>query len=549
MLGHLFFGIAHIAMLPPWEGFDETAHYSYLQQMADTNVMPRHGKAFIAKDVEDYRLFAPVAYSSVPPMEHNGGLTYKSFFESEDSVVKKGFAQVHERPATPRQFVEGAGFNWQSQHPPLYYLLLTPIYSLTKQMSWGSQIFILRLVSGLFAWIALAIVCFYYLLSKKPDSGDKEESYSSWIALGLAIWPLFFPSWFPEMFRMGNDSLCALIMALIWVLSMRACRNGLSLPASFATGSLLGLGCLTKSFFVPVTAGLVLFWAIRIVFTERKKRGMLLVTRLLLLIATTALISGWWYLMNRQQHGVTLGSDEMIHLKNAGGLLSNLVQNFSLQMWVRGHAAFVTTFAWSGTWSLARPPYIFLVPMTGMVLFFSAAYMIALRRFRITTAAWLPAWLCLPVLAGFSYHVLLRIALTGEGRGTSGYYLHFLAAPLAVALGIGLACSWHRRGFRVAAVLSACYSLGFLLALSWAQLLLFSGILFKSGMNKFYQFPETMPPLLGLPEAFHRLKVIAFPGVGITIWLLGAVLIAAGLTGIWKSGVLRAKPAPGSQAV
>ena len=45
LAGQLLLGVAHVAMLPPWEGFDETAHYSYLQQLADRGELPRLGTA------------------------------------------------------------------------------------------------------------------------------------------------------------------------------------------------------------------------------------------------------------------------------------------------------------------------------------------------------------------------------------------------------------------------------------------------------------------------------------------------------------------------
>jgi hypothetical protein len=41
LLAALFIGLAHIALLPPFEGFDETGHYSYIQQLADTGRSPR----------------------------------------------------------------------------------------------------------------------------------------------------------------------------------------------------------------------------------------------------------------------------------------------------------------------------------------------------------------------------------------------------------------------------------------------------------------------------------------------------------------------------
>ena len=33
LLATALVGLAHIAFLPPWEGFDETAHWSYIQEL------------------------------------------------------------------------------------------------------------------------------------------------------------------------------------------------------------------------------------------------------------------------------------------------------------------------------------------------------------------------------------------------------------------------------------------------------------------------------------------------------------------------------------
>ena len=43
LLASLLIGLAHIAGLPPFEGFDEVAHYSYIEQIAKTGTLPRAG--------------------------------------------------------------------------------------------------------------------------------------------------------------------------------------------------------------------------------------------------------------------------------------------------------------------------------------------------------------------------------------------------------------------------------------------------------------------------------------------------------------------------
>jgi hypothetical protein len=49
-----FLGLVHLAFLPPWEGFDEPAHWSSVEQAADTGTLPLYGKARLSADFEDY---------------------------------------------------------------------------------------------------------------------------------------------------------------------------------------------------------------------------------------------------------------------------------------------------------------------------------------------------------------------------------------------------------------------------------------------------------------------------------------------------------------
>lgn len=535
LLGHLFLGIAHIATLPPWEGFDETGHYSYLQEIADTRRLPRYGSSRMSADVAEYALYAPIPYRSEPPMEENGGFTYKSFFEGPTELIKRGRGYVHERSDEPRHYAKGKSGNWQSQHPPLYYLVLSPAYLATRHLSWGTQLFILRLISYLFAWSALIVTVYTSLKAIRLRSGTEDTTFWYWAMFGAASWPVLFPAWFPEMARLGNDSLCALIMSGIWFITIRALHSEHSVRYSITLGLLLGLGCLSKAFFIPAALGIVSFWCVRLWSLGRTAALKSIISHSLLTCLITACIAGWWYLYSWYPYGLLLGSDEIIALRDMGGLIDNLSGNFSIKAWLRGHAAFVTTVGWCGTWSWARPPYVYLAPIALIPVLVAGSYILTIRSSKMATAAWLPAWLVIPVLLGFSYHVLVRIALSGEGRGTSGYYLHTMVAPMAVALGISLRAIWPRKGFRRIASILFLYALAFSVVMSWAQILLFSGILFKAGNSKFYQFPHTLPSFLGLADAIDRLEAIAFPSLGVVTWVVGGILVLLGLTFTWKN--------------
>jgi hypothetical protein len=58
LVGSLLTGLSFAALLPPFEGFDETAHYSYIEQIAETGAWPRLNDP-IAAEVSDYLDAAP----------------------------------------------------------------------------------------------------------------------------------------------------------------------------------------------------------------------------------------------------------------------------------------------------------------------------------------------------------------------------------------------------------------------------------------------------------------------------------------------------------
>ena len=531
--GYLILGISHIAVMPPWEGFDENTHYSYIQQLADTMARPKLGSAKISKDIDEYMQYAPMPYCYVPVFKHGEGYTYHSFFNAPSEVVRNGHIKIHLPPDKPRVFRPGRMKNWQAQHPPLYYLVLTPLYKITRGSALIDQIFWLRLCSYLMAWSALAISVYgviYLWPSHRPYHRLGGEH---WMVIGTLCIPLFFPSWYPEMARIGNDSLCALLLSLLWLVFIGVHTYGKSVQKAILIGLLLGLGCLTKVFFVPLSAG-VIFYLFMMDTRSSIPSKKIAFTHTLVTIAVLLAVSGWWFVGNLLEGHALLGSLELNNIRASGGLFESLRQNFSLKAWLRGHAAMVVTLGWSCTWSFIRPPYIFMLPLAFLVLFVAFSYLSALPRYKINSLAWSPLWCALPVVAGLSYHVLVRIALTGEGAGTSGYYLLLMVPIIGTAIGFGLGTFWHNRIFKAAVFILGLYAIVFAIVISWAQIMLFAGIIRASDNNQFYRLPQSFPPYFGIPDALANLSTLAYPVLGIIAWVIGGILVLAGLTMGWR---------------
>jgi hypothetical protein len=525
LAGHLALGVAHVAMLPPFEGFDETGHYSYIQQLADQGVLPRITTSRMGADVEAYARIAPMPYANTPPFARDGAATYESFFAEPADRLTRVAALVHDRPDTPRQYTPGQETNWLAMHPPLYYLVLTPVYRATRHLGWGAHLLSLRLASYLLAWSALVVGVWACAL----PAGDGFRGTPEWAMLGIALWPVLVPSWFPEMGRLGNDSLSSLILALAWLVTVRAELAGPSVRDALTLGLLLGAGCLTKLYFLPVVVACLGFWLAR-AWAANGTRGLAATARRLVVVPlVVAGTAGWWYLQNWLDYGVALAGNEILMQERAGGLVGALNR---LSPWtlVRGPLVFVATLAWPGTWSLVRPPAAVLAPMVIIILLGAGAYVVALRRVPLAAPAWLSAWLVGWILAAFGYHGVIRAAVTGQAQ--PGHYLHFLAVAFGVALGLGLGTRWHRPGFRWVVAGLTAYALLFAVAMSSAQVLLFSGWLFKAGVTNTYRLPKTSS-LLGLPDALARLRVLAYPGLGAGAWVLGGFLVLQGVRRVW----------------
>src|SRR5262249_30491418 len=126
-------------------------------------------------------------------------------------------------------------------------------------------------------------------------------------------------------------------------------------------------------------------------------------------------------------------------------------------------------------------------------------------------------------------------AFSGKGVGTPGYYLHFLAVPLAAGFGLAMA-RWgppSRSRLLVAGVVT--YAMLFAAAMFWTQVLLFAGVLTRAADKSWYQAPAVMPPWLGIPEALRRLEALAFPAIGTLAWIAGQALALLGVARVWRT--------------
>lgn len=195
IIAYLLVGTLYATNTPAWQAPDEPAHYNYVRQLAAGNLP----------------VIAPADYDEA----------YRS------RAVSSGFAPDY--PIEPLTYED-----WQ---PPLYYLFLTPVFSLS-----GGALTALRLASLLLG-AGILIAAHGVALLRWP--------HKRWLALTATAFVAFLPQHVAILASVNNDSLSELLIALmLWAIATNVvlARQGqpLSLRRWFLPGLLLGLGFLTK---------------------------------------------------------------------------------------------------------------------------------------------------------------------------------------------------------------------------------------------------------------------------------------------------------------
>ena len=519
LLASLLIGLSHVAALPPFEGIDETAHYSYIEQIAKTGVLPRWGDT-LRRDVEDV-LGALLA----APGPRIWSLRYQNLFTADAEIIKRVRQAVKQPRDSAPTGEPGHLLNWEAQHPPFYYALLTPAYLLSERWSLAGQLALLRGLSYVAAWLSLCLAVFV-AAKTFPAFGSGRAMIAA-----PALWPFVFPGWFPEMARLGNDSLVALLIGCaVAVVTCAPIRRWSTL---LLLGAICGLGALTKATFLPFLAAIVLLLLYR---TWRRDASP---WQFLGFLATVIAVAAWWYIERSVETGMLFATVETVGLKEDGGLIVKLTQHFSIGALAWAIPAAGLSFLWSCTWSFVTPPLTALAPLVVMLLLIGGAYLFGFHSYRMYTLVQIT-----PLTLGFwalaiSYPTLVEIALYGREKfGTSsygghpGYYLHLLAPSLAPVIGIAIATVARNWLARTVVWLLLGYNIAFLFGATFMQFLYFAGC-GSNGSNRF-NIASASTCWNEWQRLTDNLDVLAYPLAA--FWLAVGGAIALG----WGAGLLLA---------
>jgi hypothetical protein len=264
------------------------------------------------------------------------------------------------------------------------------------------------------------------------------------------------------MARLGNDSLCLLLMGISWAFLVRLTTLR-DTASAVLLGVTLGAGLWTKAFFIPIGGGIGAY-LLYAAWREQDKR---LLQCAAIAMAVAAVIGGGWYIAGL----LSTGSTEFLQADKPAAFWATIGQAFDLRVFVRGLLSMAASVVWSGSWSFVKVGPLAVVPVLVLMLLMAFE---ALRAWRNQPRLFPAAlFIVLPFIAGLVSHLLTQMVRDNYGNGTPGWYLHILAGPLALILARG----WRPKG---PLVVLAAYAAAFH-AVCWAmQLSYFSGCAFKA---------------------------------------------------------------------
>jgi 4-amino-4-deoxy-L-arabinose transferase-like glycosyltransferase len=223
-------------LTPPFQVWDEPAHFAYVQQLAETESLPD-------PNAGEYSLEETVALRD---LRHEQVRTRPVARTISSRAQQRTLEGDLSQPLS-RRGPGGAGF--ASSEPPLYYALQTIPYALGSSGTILDRLELMRLLSALMGALT-ALFAFLFLREALPGVPW------AWTVggLGVALAPLLgFMSG-----AVNPDAMLFAVSAALFYCLARAFRRGLTQRLAIATGAVIAIGFLTKLNFVGLAPGAIL---------------------------------------------------------------------------------------------------------------------------------------------------------------------------------------------------------------------------------------------------------------------------------------------------
>lgn len=242
-------GTLYAALIPPWQAPDEPAHYNVIAQIAETGQYP----VIAAGDWDNAYL---------------------------ELIKANQFA--------PSLLGDLSDIQYEDHQPPLYYVLLTPLYALT-----GGNLLVLRLAT---LAIGSVTVIFAYFIGRQMFPAQPQ------LALAAMALVALLPQHVHILASVNNDALAGAVVAvgLWWI--VRYVRN--QRAPLWALGIIIGVGLLTKTTtYFLVAVALLAIWLRWFLESDDRRTLPRLLRNGAIVVVVALLVGGGWWLRNISVYG------------------------------------------------------------------------------------------------------------------------------------------------------------------------------------------------------------------------------------------------------
>ena len=412
----------YCSIVPLWEGYDEYAHFAFIQYFATTGTLPDARHTNTSREVQESMRLAPMPWMQ---RDLRQNVTHDSWWRlppPERADRERRLRDLPPQWATePSQdFVP----IYEAQQPPLYYVLLAAPYRLFSATPLITRVWWLRLFTAALASLVIPLG----FLTAREILGD--------VRAALAVTALIasMPELMLTVCRIGNDALAVVAGTLCLLLAFRTRDANHRTRYAALLGIATGLALLTKAYFLALLPPLLL-----LPLLVWRKRALV---PSLLLAAGPVVIAGWWYARNLLLTGSLSGEQTEVAIQRFSAV--EMLHMIARVPWIKAADFIFMSHIWLGDWS-------FLVVRSWMYHLFALAWIIAAVGFaaRYFSKPPRPSRSDLTLLAGFylsfliamAYHALITFAHEGIA-GTLGFYLCSMVVAESVLLYLGL----HRLG-------------------------------------------------------------------------------------------------------
>ncbi len=251
-----------VLLFPPFTGHDEVAHYSYLRTVATDGRVP-----VLLEDRLPPEMYRYCKYT----------LGWWCFPEEEEYLANPPYELTYDDGVVRQE-----GYQYAANHPPLYYLLMTPIYWLSDGASPETQQYLLRFAAIPFG---LATVWLAYGLARIVFPRD------AFLAVTVPAFVALQPQISYEAAMVNNDIVCIALYSAMLCLIATGIRDRFPARTCVLLGVTLGLATLAKG--TSLTAVPIIGLAVLLAVGWRDLPGIL--RRGVMIAGPAAVLVAPWY--------------------------------------------------------------------------------------------------------------------------------------------------------------------------------------------------------------------------------------------------------------